>query len=109
MKLPVPYVGIALGIAMLVGSGLSAYKSFPASQNDSILPTLKYIKFATQAIIGSALIFYFSLGSFRPIKFNQAETPSWDASHARPGFQSFAANPVLAKFGRVRSRPPTRL
>lgn len=96
--------GIVLGLALLVSSGFRAY-STPLDGSD-LTAWLRFIQIASQSLTGAALIFYFSLGGFKPIKFEKADTLSWDASHSRPSFTSFAANPVLSKFGRVTTRPP---
>ena len=96
--------GIVLGLALLISSGLRAYNT-PLDGSDLSI-WLRYIQVASQSLTGAVLIFYFSLGGFKPIKFEKADTLSWDASHCRPSFTSYAANPVLAKFGRVTTRPP---
>ena len=101
-------MGIVLGVSLLVGSALRAYNNFPASNETDLSSWLRFIHISLQSVTGAALIFYFALGTLKPIAFGKAATPGWDASHMRPSFQNFGKNPVLAKFGRVSVRPPTK-
>ena len=102
----IPTAVIALGVAMLVSSGVRAYSLSSALEGSDLGAWLKFLQIAAQSVTAAALIFYFSIGNLKPVKFQKAETPGWDASHCRPSFTSYARNPVLSKFGRIIARPP---
>ncbi len=86
-------IGVVLGLALLVSAWLRAYGNYPGE-------VLGYLRLASQATVGACLVFYFALGNFKPIAFAEAEIPSRDTAHARPGFAKFGRNPVLAKYAR---------
>ena len=102
----IPTAGIALGVAMLFSSGIRAYNLSSGLEGSDLGAWLKFVQIAAQSVTAAALIFYFSIGNLKPVKYQKAEMPGWDASHCRPSFTSYAKNPVLSKFGKIISRPP---
>ena len=93
MQISVTLVGIVLGVALLVSSGMRAYADSGAS-------VLGYLRLATQATMGACLVFYFSLGKLKPIDFAKTDIGARELFHARPGFAKVGRNPVLAKYYR---------